>query len=143
MRSIGVAVVVVLLGFALFYWLGTGPLTLLYTLRWTADIILFFGSIAVVAAFQVPRSAPWSLGGYVLGVTLGELIGEQIYQAQHARLQAQLRDPTYWPDWEPHHPGWWIAIMVFLTVTAIGYRLGRRASRRAHTPPERTPAQVS
>lgn len=131
MHSRARAVLVVTAGFGVLLLLGNGPLAQFYTPQWAAGSIpLLFGPLAIVAAVLVPRSAPWSLGGYAVGVILGEVIGQRVYQGHQARLQSQLAHPAYSQDWEPSHPGWWIAALVFLTLTGVGCWLGRRASLR-------------
>lgn len=143
MRSRGTAVLVLTASFGLAFWLGTGPLALLYTPHWAAEAIpVLFGPLALIAALLAPRSVPWSLGGYGVGVILGEVIGDRIYRAQQARLQSQLADPGYSQDWEPSHPGWWISTLIFLTLTGIGCWRGRGAARRSDGASDRTPAHA-
>lgn len=143
MRSRGTAVLVLTASFGLAFWLGTGPLALLYTPHWAAEAIpVLFGPLALIAALLAFRSVPWSLGGYGVGVILGEVIGEHTYAAQQAHLNAQLADPAYLQDWEPSHPGWWIATLAFLTLTGTGCWRGRRAARRSDTASNRTAALV-
>lgn len=127
-RAFYVNVALVLAAYAVCYLLGQGPLAHLYTPEWTSRRIWFVFAPATlaVAMFGPRRAWWWSLAGYPVGVLLGELIGLPLYRAALARLEDQLRDPSYQQDWQPGHPGWWITILVILAATVIGWLVQRR-----------------
>lgn len=120
--------------YALLYWLFAIPVGLLgdaYTPAWTRNWIpWFFAPLTLLATALIGRvAATWSLGSYLAGVLVGEVIGNSIYRAAVARLQDQLETSDYQQDWEPTHPGWWICILIFLIGTGVGIVLARRARR--------------
>lgn len=129
-RDLYVNVGVVLAGYAALYLLGQGPLAGSYTAEWTSARIwwVFAPATLAVAMFGPPRAWWWSLAGYPVGALLGHLIGEPVHSAQLQRLAAQRLDPGFAQNWQPSHPGWWIAILVFLAATVSGWLVQRRSA---------------
>ncbi len=112
-----------------------------YTASWMAGrIVWLFAPVGVLLAVAgLLRAAGWSVVGYVASVLIGEMIGTPIYTFQHDYLQARMDDPAFVQDWTPIQPAWWIALGLFIYITAaaaiVEWReLGRDAS--ASTPDE-------
>lgn len=106
-RELYISVGLVLAGYMALYLIGQGPLAHLYTPEWASRQIWFvFAPLTLaVAMFGPPRAWWWSLGGFPVGVTVGHLIGETAHGS---------------------HPGWWIAILIFLVATVTGWLVQRR-----------------
>lgn len=132
--------VAVAAGYLVAFWLTRWPdgaLSHLYTLGWTGNRLwLLLAPVTLALALRFgARAAVWSAGSYVAGVLFGELVGSVVSDRAQARLIAQLQDPLYEQDWEPTHPGWWIALLVFALGSTIGAALARAsaASRPAES----------
>lgn len=95
---------------------GTMP-----TARWTADRIwVIFWPVSALVAVTRPRAVWSSLLGYTVALPIGEVVGGIIYRQQRNRLDELLLNPEYRQNFEPHHPGWLIVILVWLAITVLG-----------------------
>jgi uncharacterized protein YejL (UPF0352 family) len=133
--------VVAVVGIYVGLWLvGQGPLDQVYTAAWVSGrVAWFFAPVTLLVAVLSRRVLPTVLSilGPVLGVVVGEVIGGRILAAQESRLAQDLAAGGL-QSWEPLHPGWWIASLVFVVFTGAGVLLAWRSSRRATRPPSRS-----
>lgn len=124
--------VAVVAAYTVLWLLGQGPLDQVYTAEWTAGrIAWFFAPVTLLLAFLSRRALPTALSilGLLLGVAAGELVGGRIYAAEAARLERELAAGGL-QSWEPAHPGWWIASLVFVALTAAGALIAWRNTGR-------------
>ncbi|MCC5947801.1 MAG: hypothetical protein JJT89_05025 [Nitriliruptoraceae bacterium] len=124
-------VVAVLAGYALAWLVGQGPLEQIHTPAWVSRRVgWLFAPVTLLLAVVTRQVLPTVLSmlGLVVGVVVGEVIGGPVLVAQIARLDRQLEAGGV-QTFEPMHPGWWIAVLVFVACSAAGAWLARRGGR--------------
>jgi hypothetical protein len=126
-------VVAVVAAYAVLWGLGRGPIEHVYTAEWVSRRIgWFFAPSTLLLAVLSRRVLPAAVSilGLVLGVVVGESIGGRIFADQAARLELDLATRGL-QSWEPVHPGWWIASLVFVVFTVAGAVIAWRSTHRA------------
>jgi hypothetical protein len=132
-RGVTLLVVAVAVIYAILWFVGRELLADVYTPEWTARRIpLLFAPVTLLVAVLSRRvlATALSLGGYVVGVLVGELVGAPVLAGRTARLEQELAAGIE-QSWQPTHPGWWIATLVFLLATGAGVVLAWRDGRAA------------
>ncbi|GGI05629.1 hypothetical protein [Egicoccus halophilus] len=126
-RLLGLVAAVVA-AYSVLWLLGQGPLDQVYTAEWASRRIAWiFAPVTLLLAVRYRRALPpaLSITGLVLGVLVGEVIGIRLFLAQAARLERELATGGL-SSFEPAHPGWWIASLVFVALSAAGAVVARR-----------------
>jgi xanthine/uracil permease len=106
-----------------------------YTVDWLTPRLWVLAVVTLLATLARVRATLWSLAGVVLGAVTGEVIGEAVFRRQVQRLATEhaAAGPDFVQEWEPSHPGWWIALVVFAVMTLLGLLVGRPGGVRSDT----------
>jgi hypothetical protein len=129
-------VVAVVAAYGLLWLIGQGPFNQVYTAEWVSRrIAWFYAPVTLLLAVVSRRVLPTALSilGLVVGVAVGEVIGSPIFASRQLRLERELLAGVP-QTWQPSHPGWWIASLVFLAITVAGALIARRSTHRPTRP---------